>query len=283
MPTVAFTHLDRVFWPEADLRKRDLVDYYRAVAPVLVPHLAGRPLTLGRFPNGVERRGFAQTECRGAPRWLATQPVRLRDGRIRNVCLVNDTPSLLWVANLGTIELHPFLARGASAGEPLVVVFDLDPGPPAGFEECCETALALRELLRGLDLEGFAKSSGGAGLHVYVPLNSPHTFEQTKRFARDVAERLARERPGAVTARPGKAERRGKVLVDWVQNDASRSTVAVYSLRAARVPAVSAPLRWSEVEQRRPVGFGPADVLDRIDIAGDLFRPVLELEQRLPR
>jgi bifunctional non-homologous end joining protein LigD len=279
---IALTNLDRVLYPDAGFTKGDLTAYYGAIAPVLVPHVAGRPLTLGRFPGGVEKPGFAQTECRGAPPWLATQAVRLRDGRVRRFCLVNDAPSLLWVANLGTIELHPFLAYGAAPDEPTVVVFDLDPGPPADFAACCETALALGELLAESGLASFPKTSGGVGLHVYVPLNSPHTFEQTKRFARAAADRLAEERPEHVTAKPGREGRRGKVLVDWVQNDPTRSTVSVYSLRAARWPTVSTPLAWDEVERREPLVFAPAAVLGRVAQLGDLFAPVLELEQRLP-
>jgi bifunctional non-homologous end joining protein LigD len=209
--------------------------------------------------------------------------VPLRDGRVRTFCLVNDTPSLLWVTNLGTIEVHPFLARGPAPDEPTVVVFDLDPGPPAGFAACCETALALRGLLADAGLASFAKTSGGSGLHVYVPLNTPHTFEQTKPFARQIAERLVEERPGRVTAKAAKEDRRGKVLVDWVQNDATRSTVSVYSLRAAPVPTVSTPLRWDEVDRREPLAFGPAEVLERVERLGELFTPVLELEQCLPR
>jgi bifunctional non-homologous end joining protein LigD len=277
------TSLDRVLYPAARFTKGDLVGYYRAVAPVLVPHLAGRPLTLGRFPAGVEERGFAQTECRGAPPWLATQPLPLRDGSIRNFCLVNDLPSLLWVANQGTIELHPFLAYGRTPDEPTVVVFDLDPGPPAGFSECCATALALRELLSELGLESRPKTSGGVGLHVYVPLNSPQTFERTKAFARRAAERLAEELPEQVTAATSKEARRGKVFVDWVQNAPTRSTVAAYSLRATRLPTVSTPLAWDEVERRKPLAFGPGEVLERVERLGDLFAPVLELEQPLPR
>jgi bifunctional non-homologous end joining protein LigD len=279
---VALTSLDRVLYPETGFTKGDLVAYYRAVAPVLVPHLRGRPLTLGRFPAGVEERGFAQTECRGAPWWLATQEVRLRDGRVRNFCLVNDAPSLLWVANLGTIELHPFLAYGAAPDEPTAVVFDLDPGPPAGFADCCDVALALRALLAEDGLAGLVKTSGGVGLHVYVPLNSPQSFDETKSFARAVAERLAAARPELVTAKASKDERRGKVLVDWLQNDPTRSTVSVYSVRAARWPSVSTPLAWDEVERREPLAFGPGDAVERVQRLGDLFAPVLEREQRLP-
>jgi bifunctional non-homologous end joining protein LigD len=279
---VAVTSLDRVLYPETGFTKGDLVAYYRAIAPALVPHLAGRPLTLGRWPGGVEGAGFAQTECRGAPPWLATQPVQLGDGRVRNFCLVGDVSSLLWVANLGTIELHPFVAHGTAPAVPTAVVFDLDPGPPAGLSDCCEVALALHDVLAESDLQAFAKTSGSAGLHVYVPLNSPHTFEQTKSFARTTAERLAEELPNLVTAQLRKTARNGKVLVDWVQNDPARSTVAVYSLRAARRPGVSTPLAWDEVERRPPLGFAPAEALERVERIGDLFAPVLELEQRLP-
>ena len=285
---VSLSSPDKALWPAVGFTKRDLVDYYVAAAPVLVPHVAGRALTLGRFPSGVEGRGFAQTECRGAPEWLTTVTLPTRSGETRRYCVVEDASSLAWLANLNTIELHPFLSLAERPDEPTVVVFDLDPGPPAGLVECCTVALELRERLGAAGLASFPKTSGGVGLHVCAPLNTPASFAATKAFARRVAGALARDQPGLVVDRTSRSLRGGKVLVDWVQNDATRSTVAPYSLRAALVPLVSTPVGWDEVARTASsrtadaLAFGPADVLERVARLGDVFRPVLELRQALP-
>jgi bifunctional non-homologous end joining protein LigD len=266
-----------------------MIDYYARVAPALLPHIAGRALTLGRFPAGVDGRGFAQTECRGRPRWMRTAALRLRDGRIRRFCVVDDRPSLLWIANQTAIELHPFLARADRQDEPTLVVLDLDPGPGAGMLDCCRVALRAREMLRERGLEAFVKSSGSSGLHVYVPLNTPHGYGETKPFARELAARLAAEAPDHVTDRTPTALRTGRVLVDWLANDASRSMVAPYSLRAADYPTVSAPLRWEELEaalsMRAPerLFFTAVDFPARLDAVGDPLAAAVELRQRLPR
>lgn len=279
--------LDKVLWPEAAFTKGQMVDYYRRVAPVLLPHLAGRPLVLGRFPAGVEARGFAQTECRGAPAWLRTVPVRLRDGTVRRLCVVEDLRSLLWVANQNAIELHPLPVHADRPDRPVAVVLDLDPAPPAGLLECCEVALRLRELLAAQGLDAVVKGSGSVGLHVYVPLDGRATFGEAKAFARELAARLAAELPERVTDEQRGAARAGRVLVDWLQNDPMRSTVAPYSLRSTLWPTVSTPLRWEELaaalEERRPelLVFLPDDVLERADRIDDPFRPALELEQSL--
>jgi bifunctional non-homologous end joining protein LigD len=265
-----------------------MIDYYAAVAPALLPHIRGRAVTLGRFPAGVDKPGFAQTECRGRPDWMATHAVRLRDGRVRHFCVVDDRPSLLWVANQGAIELHPFLARTDRHDQPTHVILDLDPGPGADILDCCRLALRLREVLRALGLEAFVKTSGSLGLHILVPLNTPHTYMETKPFARAVAARLANEVPEQATDRTPIALRVRRVLVDWLGNDASRSTVAPYSLRAADTPTVSTPLKWDEVEAALRAGapamvaFTAEDVVARLDAVGDPLAPVLELRQRLP-
>ena len=284
---VRLTNLDRVYWPETGFTKSQLLDYYVRVAPALLPHLRGRPLTLRRFPEGVNGLNWYQVQCRGRPEWLPVRVIRGRRGEPLRYCLVNDLPSLVWVANLGTIELHPFLSLAARFDEPTVLVFDLDPGPPAGLIECCAVAVWLRELLDRLGLVSFPKASGSLGLHVYVPLGSGHTFEQTKAFARGVADALAERRPGVVIDRMTRSLRAGKVLVDWLQNDPTRSTVAPYSLRAMPWPTVSTPLDWTEVDAALTTGraerlvFGPEEVLDRLARVGDLFRLVLELSQQL--
>ena len=276
----------KVLWREAGFTKGDVVDYYLAVAPVLLPHLAGRAVTLRRFPDGIEGWSWYQMQWpRGHPDWLPSRPLPGRG--LERFCLVDDVASLAWAANLAAIELHPLLARADSPHEPTVLAFDLDPSPPADIVDCCDVALAIRHALGGL--ASFPKTSGSVGLHVYVPLNTPHSFADTKAFARALAERLAAERPDAVTADQRRALRSGKVLVDWLQNDATRSTVAPYSLRAAGWPTVSTPLTWDEVGEaraaRRPdlLTFQPADVLARVERLGDLFEPVLAVRQSLPR
>ena len=272
----------RLVWPEAGFTKGEMLAYYRGVAPVLLPHLADRPVTLARFPEGVDRYGWYQTQCRG-PSWIPRRRVGTQD-----YCLLSDLPSLLWAANAGAIELHPLLSRGERVEQPTAVVFDLDPGPPAGLRECCAVALLLRERLAAAGLASFVKTSGSLGLHVLVPLNAPATFAAGKAFARGVATELAAELPDRVVWRPERSLRRGKVLVDWGQNAATRSLVAPYSLRAMPVPTVAAPLTWDEVERASGTAsaddlvFPPAAVRERIERLGDPFRAVLELVQRLP-
>jgi len=281
------TNPDRVLWPASRTRKRDLIEYYLAVAPVLLPHIAGRGLTLGRWPEGVDMAGWLQAECRGRPGWMRAQPTTTRAGGRFEYCVVDDRPGLAWLANLGTIELHPFLATVDHPAEPSWLVFDLDPGPPASIVDCCRIALDLRGVLAAAGLEAYPKTSGMLGLHLFVPLAPRQTFEATKAFARALAAELAGRHPD-VTDRMTRAARPGKVYVDWVQNDASRSTVAVYSPRAAPVPWVSTPVTWDEVEAAkrdedgRRLRFGFRDVLDRIDTLGDLFGPVLGAGGSIP-
>ena len=288
MTRPTLTSLDRVLWPAVGFTKGDMLAYYEAIAPVLLPHLAGRPLTLGRFPAGVDRPGFATTECRGRPDWVRTVQVPLRSGEVREQCVVDDLPSLLWVVNLGSIELHAFPSTAVRLEEPAFVVFDLDPGPGTGLAECCRIALRLRDALADDGLQGVCKTSGGLGLHVYVPLAPGHSFDDSKAYARSLAARLAGERPDAVTERRETASRAGRVLIDWIPNSPRSLTVTPYSLRAADLPAVSTPVGWEEVEAAASVRgddrmrFGPEDVLERARVKGDLFRAVLDVPQTLP-
>jgi bifunctional non-homologous end joining protein LigD len=257
--------LDRVLWPAVGFTKRDLLAYYEAVAPVLLPHLSGRPVTLARFPEGVESPGWYQTNCpAGHPEWVHVAAVAGKSGQTLRYCLIDEPAALLWAANLGTIEFHPFLATADRPDAPLSLVFDLDPGLPAGLPECCSLALHLRDRLDQQKLRALAKTSGAKGLHVLVPLDGSGTFAQTKSFARAIARELAEAHPLAVTDRMARAQRPGKVFIDWGQNDPNKSTIAPYSLRATRWPGVSMPLTWEEVEQVAATGdeslvrFGPS-------------------------
>ncbi|HEX8857413.1 MAG TPA: non-homologous end-joining DNA ligase [Thermoleophilaceae bacterium] len=283
------TNVDRVLWPEAGFTKGAMIDFYAAVADVLVPHLARRPLTLGRWPSGVGHRGFAQNECRGAPEWMETAPLVLASGEVRNYCVVNDAASLVWVANLVAIELHPYLAPVNAPDRPIAVAFDLDPYPPRGLLDACALALRLRELLADRGLEAFPKTSGGTGMHIFVPLDGETGYDESRGFARTLAARLESETPDLVSTSTRPGDRRGRLFVDWMQNSPRRSTVAPYSLRATDVPGVSTPVRWDEIEDalqdRTPTAlvFGPDDVRERVRRDGDLWRPMLELRQELPQ
>jgi bifunctional non-homologous end joining protein LigD len=278
---VKLSNLDKVLYPEAGFAKRDVIDYYARIAPAVLPHLEGRALTLKRYPNGVDAAHFYEKNAPShRPEWVRTARV----GSIDYV-VVDGEPTLVWLANLADLELHTSLALAAEPERPTLVAFDLDPGPPATVVECCRVAELLHGMFRGLGLQSFAKTSGSKGMQVYVPLNGPATFAQTKAFSKAVAELLAREEPGLVVARQTKSARTGKVLVDWGQNDDGKTTVTAYSLRALPRPTVSTPVTWDEVRAtRRPedLTFEAADVLRRIDEQGDLFAPVVSLVQALP-
>lgn len=286
---VPVSNLDKVLWPAAGFTKGAMIDYYVRVAPVLLRYLEGRPVTLRRFPNGIEESSWYQNECpAGAPVWVRRRLVEWPTGTRWEFCALDDLPTLVWVANLAAIELHPFFLRAERPAEATAVVFDLDPGPPADMVDCCRAALLLRGALDALGLAAFVKTSGSIGLHIVVPLNVSHSWAEAKAFARQLARRLTAERPEQVVDRQARPLRRGKVLIDWLQNDPMRSTVAAYSLRAQGWPTVSAPVAWNEVErtaaEQRPelLTFEPSTVLERIEQLGDPFRLVLELEQRLP-
>jgi bifunctional non-homologous end joining protein LigD len=278
---VKLSNLDKVLYPEVGFTKRDVIDYYARVAPVALPHLEGRALTLKRYPNGVDAAFFYEKNAPShRPEWVTT----VRVGSIDYV-VVDSEATLVWLANLADLELHTSLALADDPERPTLVAFDLDPGPPATIVECCRVAELLRGMFEGLGLECYAKTSGSKGMQVYLPLNSEATFAQTKAFSKAVAELLAREEPGLVVARQTKSARAGKVLVDWGQNDINKTTVSVYSLRAMARPTVSTPVTWDEVRAAKApedLTFEAADVLRRVDEHGDVFAPVLTLVQRLP-
>jgi bifunctional non-homologous end joining protein LigD len=285
---VRLTNVDRVLWPDAGLTKGWLLRSYVRLAPTLLPHLRGHPVTMWRYPQGVDREGWWQNECRGAPSWVRAYRYTASDGREHRHCVIDDVASLLWLVNLGTVEVHPFPFTVEDEGHPRWLVFDLDPGEPAGLREACEVAGTLLSTLDDQGLTAFPKTSGVKGLHVVVPLNGTEGFPEAKAYARTLAAFLARERPDRVVDRQARSLRAGKVLVDWLQNDRFRSTVAPYSLRATMPPQVSTPVGRDEVcavadgdAPEASLRFGVDDVLARIEAHGDRFGPVLTMRQGL--
>ena len=279
---LSLSNLDKVMYPAVGFTKGQLIDYYTRIAPAVLPHLRDRPLTLKRYPNGVEGQYFYEKRCPPhAPEW-----VRSQEAAGINFCVCDDLPTLVWLANLADLELHPSLSLVDDINRPTVMAFDLDPGPPAGIVECCEVALLLREALGHLGLESFAKTSGSKGIQVYVPLNLDDVDYDagTKPLSKGLARHLEAQRPRLIVSSQKKELRRGKVLIDWSQNDEHKTTVSVYSLRARERPTVSTPLDWTEVEAGDPEAlvFEADDVLARVEERGDLFAPVVELEQALP-
>ena len=286
---VMVSNLDKVLYPAAGFTKQQVIDYYVRIAPVLLPHLKNRPITLKRYPDGVDGFFFYEKQCPShRPDWVKTTevPSQREEGKI-DYCLMNDLPALVWAANLADLELHTFLHRAPAITRPTALAFDLDPGAPADMVLCCRVALWLRSVFDGLGLQSFAKTSGSKGLQIYVPLNTVTTYEQTKAFAHTLAEKMERDHPEQVVSRMQKALRKGKVLIDWSQNDEHKTTVNVYSLRAKPQPTVSTPVTWQEVESSINKGSAPLEftseaVLQRVEKQGDLFAPLLTLKQRLP-
>ncbi|HVE82763.1 MAG TPA: non-homologous end-joining DNA ligase [Myxococcales bacterium] len=283
------SNLDKVLYPAAGFTKAHVIDYYARIGRWMVPHLRDRPLTFKRYPNGVEGEFFFEKNCPAhRPEWVKTARVQ-HSSEAKDYCLANDVPTLVWAANLAALELHPSLSHAARMEHPTMMVFDLDPGAPAALLECCQVAVVLRGMFQALKLKCFAKTSGGKGLQVYVPLNAPAvTYEDTKGFSRQVALLLEQQLPKLVVSNMKKELRVGKVLVDWSQNDEKKTTVAVYSLRARERPTASTPVSWDEVEEalksRRPerLVFEAAEVLERVEKDGDLFEPTVTLKQKLP-
>ncbi len=283
------SNLDKILYPKARFTKGQVIDYYIRISQVLLPHLKMRPLTLKRYPNGVEKEFFYEKKCPShRPPWVNTAKVWSEGNRADiYFCMANDLPTLVWAANLADLELHTSLARYPKVQTPTMVVFDLDPGEPADIVQCCQVGVWLRKILQDVGLESFPKTSGSKGLQIYAPLNTPTNYDITKTFAKSVAERLESEHPELVVSKMAKALRKEKIFVDWSQNDDHKTTVCVYSLRAKENPTVSTPVTWQEVEGALKKGdasklvFKSDDVLKRVEKQGDLFEPVLKLKQRL--
>jgi bifunctional non-homologous end joining protein LigD len=287
---LSLSNLEKVLYPETGFTKGEVIQYYSQIASVLLPHVRGRPMTLKRYPNGVNAPFFYEKQCPShAPSWVHSVPVRSHsEGRTIDYCLVDDEATVVWLANLASLELHVSLSMAHDLAIPTSVVFDLDPGPPADIILCCRVALAIRGVLDHFGLASFAKSSGNKGMQLYVPLNRPATYEQTKAFSNAVARLMERQMPSEVVSRMAKELRRGKVFIDWSQNDEHKTTVAVYSLRARERATVSAPLAWDEIEAAATTGDAATIVVDaprmleRVQKLGDLFAPMATLVQELP-
>ncbi len=284
------SNLDKVLYPDVGFTKGQVIDYYVRIAPALLPHLTGRPLTMKRYPNGVGGMFFYEKNCpTHRPEWVKTVKVWSEGNkRWMDYCLFEDLPMLVWAANLADLELHTSLSMGKDILRPTFIVFDLDPGPPANIVQCCQVGLWVRDIFSKLGLQSFAKTSGSKGLQIYTPLNTPVSYDDTKPFAHELARMLERMHPGLVVSDMKKALRTGKVLVDWSQNDDHKTTVCVYSLRAKERPTVSTPVDWKEVEaclkKSDPalLVFDSDHVLERVKQHGDLFEPVLHMKQKLP-
>ena len=288
---IQVSNLDKVLYPKVGFTKGQVIDYYIRVAPVLLPHLKDRPLTMKRYPNGVEGQFFYEKNCPShRPKWVKTAKVWSEgNNRIMDYCLAQDLPTLVWAANLADLELHTSLARKRDVARPTMMVFDLDPGAPADIVHCCQVGLWLRDLLAKMKLKSFAKTSGSKGLQVYVPLNTSVTFDQTKDLSRALAQHLERQHADIVTSNMSKSVRKGKVFVDWSQNDEHKTTICVYSLRAKEEPTVSTPVTWDEVEnclkkkKADLMKFRSDKTIARVEKMGDFFEPVEKLKQKVPK
>lgn len=286
----SFSNLNKQLYPSG-FTKREVLAYYAAVAPVMVPHLQGRGVTLKRYPNGSDQPFFFEKRCPPhRPDWLKTVeiPSKTSDGGRMWQCTVEDRDALLWLVNLASLELHVLLSKASAPSRPTVMVFDLDPGEGQGILDCVELALEMRDLLQHLGLESFAKTSGNKGIHFYVPLNTPVTFDQTKEFSNTFAQMMEKRHRDRVTSNMSKALRKGKIFIDWSQNDQHKTTACVYTLRAIARPMVSTPVTWDEMNtaltKKDPVRlqFDAAGVIERVGKLGDLFQGVLTLKQNLP-
>jgi len=287
---IKLSNLDKVLYPQAGFTKGQVIDYYVRSAPALLPHLADRALTLKRYPNGVDGMHFYEKNCPSyRPPWMKTAKIWSEGNkRFMDYCVVADLPTLVWLGNLADLELHTSLSHASDPQQPTVVAFDLDPGAPANIVQACQVGLWIRDIFEQFGLQSFAKTSGSKGLQIYVPLNTPVTYEQTKPFARAIARLLEERHPDLVVSDMKKALRVNKIFVDWSQNDDHKTTVNVYSLRAKDQPTVSTPVTWQEVENCLKKGdseslvFTSDQVLQRVEKSGDLFAPVLKLKQKLP-
>lgn len=285
------SNLDKVMFPETGFTKGQAIDYYIRISPALLLHLKDRPLTLKRYPDGIHGQYFYEKNAPShTPKWVKTAPVWRKSGSSQiKYILVNDLATLVWTVNLANLEMHVFLAKYPKIDQPTMIVFDLDPGPPAAVLECAEVATWLKAIFDNFKLQSFVKSSGSKGMQLYIPLNTPATYDQTKDFAKTIAEFLENKYPDRVVSEMSKHLRKGKVFIDWSQNTEHKTTVCVYSLRAKREqPFISMPVTWDELKaafkkgESAPFYFEPEDAIKRVEKVGDIFEPVLTLKQKIP-
>ena len=288
---IHLSNLQKVLYPSSGFTKGQVIDYYARIAPTILPYLQGRPLTLKRYPDGVNAAFFYEKMCPShRPDWVTTARLPSTGGKRAYIdyCVIDDTATLLWVANLASLELHTLLGTAAHPLRPDFMVFDLDPGPGTTLLDCARIALRFHGLLKDLHLQSLPRTSGGKGLHLCIPLNTPVTFEQTKTLSRAMAQVLERDDPSHITSNMRKDLRPGKVFVDWSQNDHHKTTVTTYSLRAREQPTACTPLSWDELTQAirhndaNRLVFQSDQTLRRVDKQGDLFAPLLTLHQSLP-
>lgn len=284
------SNLNKVFYPQINFTKHDIIDYYIKIAPYLLPHLKNRALTMKRFPEGVHQFFFYERRCPSyRPPWVNTVQVHSKTQGSLSYCTINNLPTLIWLVNLADLELHTSLAVAKNPDRPTMVVFDLDPGLTATIYECAEVALLIREKLTQLKLKSWIKTSGSKGLQLYIPLNTSITYDETKPFAHALAKEMEKGNPKKIVSRMAKNLRKGKVLIDWSQNDFHKTTVCAYSLRAKETPTVSTPITWQELEKAyrqkkmELLVFTADDVLQRVKKMGDLMADVLTCKQKLPK
>jgi bifunctional non-homologous end joining protein LigD len=280
------SNLDKVLYPDTGFTKGEVIDYYARIAPTILAHCSGRCVTFRRYPNGVDDKSFFEKRCpKHRPDWVETAVgPGDRNGEVA-YCRLDEPAAVVWAANLAALELHTPMARSDDLESPLMVVFDLDPGPKTDITDCARVALDLQELLDGIGLECFAKTSGSKGMQLYVPLNSPHTHDHASNFALAAAQVLEKQDPKRVTTTMAKSERPGRIFIDWSQNSRHKTTICPYSLRARSAPTVSTPVSWDEVAdcvEGMPLVFTAPQVLDRVEDLGDLFAPTVTLVQSLP-
>jgi bifunctional non-homologous end joining protein LigD len=291
---LTLSNLDKVLYPEVGFTKGQVIDYYTRIASVMMPYVKDRPLTFKRYPDGVDGKFFFEKNAPShAPPWVRKvelpSPGSTKNRSTINYAVVCELATMVWAANLATLEMHVPMWRVQRNGKPKnpdIMVYDLDPGEPATIVECCEVAQLIRTALDKVGLEGYPKTSGSKGMQLYVPLDAKRPWEDVHTYARELAEQLEEEHPDLVVSNMKKDLRGGKVLVDWSQNNSSKTTIAPYSLRARALPTVSTPITWAEVEAcRKPTDlrFTTDDVLARVEADGDIFAPVLEGKQALPR
>ena len=289
---IAVSNLDKILYPGKKFTKARVIDYYIRISKYLLPHLKNRPVTLKRFPDGVFGEFFYEKDAPAfTPSWVNTFPVPRTEtaGKDIRYILINDVATLVWLANLANLEIHPFLHRAPRIDRPTSMVFDCDPGEGANILSCARVALMLREVLQDLALESYVKVSGSKGVQVYVPLNSAVSYDQTSTLAKAIAELLAAREPDLIVSQMAKRLRTKRVFIDWSQNTAFKTTVGVYSLRAkTHRPYVSVPVDWDEVSRALATKdaddlfFTPEEAIERTEQLGDLFKPVLKKVQKLP-